>query len=179
MSSVVTPHLDPNRVLASALDLCLRSGPASGFRPWGKVSTSALRLKSVSCGPALDFSFSLSPTSQDTLTAGGRTDAQTLSEDQRSLNKEPVTINTVQGRGRGEGPNTVVSASRLQGPAKRVKRWEPSSGEGTWGGLGENQAWGSRAKGPGKWTEEFQRVGCRSRDDSELGVPMECSQNGL
>lgn len=58
-------------------------------------------LKSVSSGPALDFSFSPSPTSQDTLTPGCRTDAQTLSEDQRSLNKEPVTINTVQGRGRG------------------------------------------------------------------------------
>ena len=47
----------------------------------------------------------------------------------------------------------MVSASRLQGPKRRVKRGEPSSGEGTGGGMGENQDWGSRAKSPGKWAE--------------------------
>lgn len=200
-------QINYRRGLAFALGLSLRAGgvvfgydPALGPRQGPSLrlglmprKPASLRLqtlgeslylcsqtrKRVSSGPALDFSFSPFPTSQDTLTPGCRTDTQTLSEGQRSLNKEPVTINTVQGRGRGEGPDTVVSASRLQGPAKRVKRWEPSSGEGTWGGLGENQDWGSRARGPGKQIEGFQRVGCRSWDDSELGVPKGCSQNGL
>lgn len=158
MSSVTTPHSDPDRVPASALDLCLGSRPASAFRPWGKLYLCSQTLKRVSSRPALDFSCSPSPTSQDTLTPRCKTDTQTLSGGQRSLNKEPVTINTVQGRARGEGPDTVASASRLQGPAERVKRWEPSSGEGTRGGLGENQDGGSRAKGPGKWIDGFRRV---------------------
>lgn len=51
----------------------------------------------------------------------------------------------------------MVSASRLQGPARRVKRGEPGSGEGTWGDMGESQDWGSRAKDPRKWVWGFQR----------------------
>ena len=51
----------------------------------------------------------------------------------------------------------MVSASRLQGPKRRVKRGEPSSAEETAVGMGESQDWGSRAKSPGKWVEGFRR----------------------
>lgn len=64
----------------------------------------------------------------------------------------------------------MVSASGLQGPARRVKRGEPGSGEGIPGGLGESQVRGSRAKGPGKWVEGFQR---EEVPDLGMGVSQE------
>ncbi|KAF3814833.1 hypothetical protein GH733_017109, partial [Mirounga leonina] len=110
-------QINYRRGLAFALGLSLRAGgvvfgydPALGPRQGPSLrlglrprKPASLRLqtlgeslhlcsqtpKRVSSGPALDFSFSPSPTSQDTLTPGCRTDTQTLSEGQRSLNKEP------------------------------------------------------------------------------------------
>lgn len=122
LSSRLTPTQTQSGSQPPPLDLSLRKLSSFYLQTWGKSCTWA------SSGPGLNISFFPSPTSPDPLTPGCRTDTQTLNEGQRSLNKEPATINTVQGEGSAGGSRSVVSASGLQGPARRVKRRAPGLG---------------------------------------------------
>lgn len=108
------------------LDVALRklpSCPAAPFRPgWGCCTP-------ASSGPGLNISFSPSPTSQGRPSSPGMQDRHTNTQWGAKIFKHGAGDNKYcTGGGRAGGSRSVVSASGLQGPARRVKRREPGSG---------------------------------------------------